>query len=310
MKHSLWLVPAVAAGLLFASCAKETPENTWPESTASNGALQNFLLQHAPPIQQFTFNAASGGFFVGQGGATLLISPNAFVYQNNMPVSGMVTVKLQEVYSKRDMVLTSASTTSNGLPLISGGEINVTAWQGANELRLVNNNSVFVTIPAGNSTPPAMMEFGARALDATTDFAPLNQTVQVAPDSAGSWIYTFALDSLDWTNCDVYMGYPNPTMFSATVPDIFFGDNCMVFVTSDLSNYAARIWEYDSASHTFLSGYYRLPVGQDFTFTAIGEINGNFYYASQTVTITENIAVSLVPQVISEAQMLQNIGNL
>jgi hypothetical protein len=310
------LIPfCVVAGtaLLFMQCTKyEDIENTYPQSTQSNGALTALLAQNAPQVQQFSFTAAAGGYFMCSGGAQLSISPNAFLYPNNTTVTGTVDLKVQEVYNKKDIICSGAFTTSAGRPLISGGEINVTAWQGNTKLKLANNNSVNVSLPAGSSQPAPMFEFRAPRFNGNTDFIPVNvtQPMATATDSAGNRVYQFALDSLDWTNCDQYMGIANPTEFSVPLPSFFDNNNTMVFITSPTSQFASRIWHWEAQLHSYVCGYYRLPIGETFTFTAISEINGNFYYDSRDVEITEDIMVSMYPQPISQAQLMQNIGNL
>lgn len=310
------LIPICAVALTaftFTKCTKyEDIENTYPQSTTSNGALTALLAQNAPAIQQFTFNAASGGYFLCSGGATISINPNSFLYPNNTAVTGSVDLKVQEVYNKKDMICSGAFTTSAGRPLISGGEINVTAWQGNTKLKLANNNSVNVSLPAGSTQPAPMFEFRAPRFNGNTDFIPVNvsQPMTTSTDTAGNWVYQFALDSLDWTNCDQYMGMPNPTEFSVPLPSVFDNNNTMIFITSPTSQFASRVWYWEAQLHSYVCGYYRLPIGETFTFTAVSEINGNFYYDSREVEITEDIIVSMYPQPISQAQLMQNIGNL
>ena len=85
----------------------------------------------------------------------------------------------------------------------------------------------------------------------------------------------------------------------------------MVFITIEGYQSAARIYGFHEATNAFVSGtYYKLPEGLEVTFTAIGEINGHFYYDSQKVTITENHMMSLYPASTSEAQILQNLDAL
>ncbi len=313
------LIPAVAT-LLFFSCAKETPENTWPANTSSNGALNNLFAQNAPTMQQFSLNAASGGSISGVDGANIYFVPNAFVYQNNTPVTGSVTIYLQEVYTKSDIIYSGGFTTANGLPLVSGGEINVTAYQGTQELKLAGPGRAYATIPAIQNAPP-MQKFRASSFGSDNDFVQADtSTINAVPDSAAinpfyPYNYGFGLDSLNWTNCDQYFGLfynTNATMteFSLPVPQLFDAENSFVFVTSSYATFAARIWDFDTVSNAYLCNYYRLPVGYDFTFTIVSEINGTFYYDSRTVTIQENISIALNPQITTEAQVLQNIGNL
>jgi hypothetical protein len=315
MKRIQIITAILGTAMLFTNaCKKDIEEmNHHPLNTSSNGALANFIAQHAPPVQSFTFNASTGGMFYGTDGAVIYVSPNAFVHQNNIAVTGTVTLNIQEVYTKSDIIFSGAFTTANGLPLISGGEINVTAYQGTQELKLAYSESVYVTIPTIPGAP-AMSEFGGSAFGADRDFIQVDSPAVVIVTDSSSTSYGFGLDSLDWTNCDQYMSIfynTGPmTEFSISVPTLFDSENSFVLVTSSYANYASRIWDYDEATHTFLCNYYRLPVGMDFTFTIVSEINGTFYYASQTVTIEQNQAVSLVPQVMSEAQVEQNILGL
>jgi hypothetical protein len=316
MKLKSQILFAIGAGMLFiASCSKEEGlENTYPTSTGSNGSLDAFFVQYGPAQQSFTFNVAMGSYFVGAQGTTVTVSPNAFLYQNNFPVTGSVTVYVQEVFNKKDMILSGGFTTSNGRPLVSGGEVNVTAFQGLQELKLASSNSVNITMPAGNTPPPTMYEFRASSFGITNDFIPVNmQTpISVTSDSSGGYSYAFALDSLDWTNCDQFMSLPGDlTSFSVTVPNIFNSENCMVFITVEGYQYASKIYRFDGPSNTFVSGpYYQLPEGLEVTFTAIAEINGQFYYASNQSTITEDHNTSLYPAVSSEWDIMQHLNAL
>ena len=310
------LACAIAVSISMISCKKDMieMENTWPHHIASNGALANLIAQHAPPIQQFVIDASVGATVTGVRGCKITFRPNAFVDQGNNLVNGSVTVYLQEVLNKTDIIYSGGYTTANGLPLVSGGEINIKATQGVNELRLAGPNAAIASIPV-TGDPVPMKKFTAREISMGSDFS-MADTFSLAmfldtSSFVGTQLYYgLGLDSLDWTNCDQYMSMPNPTRFSVSVPVIFDNQNTMVFVTSDFSNYVSRIWDYDAVVHVYNCNYYRLPVGEQFTFTAISEINGQFYYASRTVTITEDIAVSLVPQVCTEAEVLQNISNL
>lgn len=317
MKRTSLYITIAAMMVLAVSCKKDIPdlENTYPGSTSSNGALRNLFLQNAPAVQSFSFNASSGGYFMGTDGATLMVAPNAFLYQNNMPVTGNITLKLQEVYTKSDMIFAGGYTTSYGLPLVSGGEINVTAYQGTQELKLAYSGSVYATIPT-TANAPGMKIFRASSFGPTRDFVLADTaTVAATPDSSmSSFSYGFGLDSLDWSNCDQYfsMFYNTNTMtdFSVPVPAIFNDTNSMVLITSSYAQFAGRIWDYDETTHQFLCNYYRLPVGLDFTFTIVSEINGTFYYDSRTVTIQENMIITLNPEIATEAEITQNILSL
>lgn len=314
-----YLIPAIAAAVLvFSGCKKDIDErdNTFPANTASNGAILNLFAQHAPPVQQFTISAATGGTVYGASGGRVTFVPNAFRYANNQPVTGNVTIHLQEVYTKRDIIFSGGYTTAHGLPLVSGGEMNITAWQGSQELKLAGPGYATARIPAAANAAP-MRKFWAANIGPDADFRMTDSTtIGPTPDSsASSYSYGFGLDSLDWTNCDQYYSFVyshNATMaeFYVPVPSIFNGQNSFVLITSPYSMSASRVWRYNSSAQRFECDYYRLPVGFDFTFTIVSEINGTFYYDSRTVTIADNITIALNPKITSEAQIIQNVGNL
>lgn len=315
IKSSL-VVAGIAAIALIYSCAKESLENTFPANNSSNGSLANFIAQNAPPMQQFTVDASTGGIINGISGAVVMISPNSFLFQNNQPVSGNVTISVQEVYSKQAVIFSGASTTANGLPLVSGGEIFISAFQASQELILANANSITVQIPAGNNPQP-MQEFTAQDFNSGNDFAlvsgPTGQVAVIMDSTAafGYANYQFQLNSLNWTNCDQYN---NPgaeqTQFMVPLSGIFDGHNSMLIVTSPTSMYASKVSFFDYPSNSFQAGYYALTIGDEFTFSIVSEINGQFYWDTRTVTITEHISVALNPQPTTEAQVLQNINSL
>jgi hypothetical protein len=307
---------AILVGLIAAGCKKDVIDEPLPNpGNVSNSSLAAFFSNNAPAMQTFTVNAAQYTTVTGQRGTKITVYPNAFLTQANQQVSGNVTLKLQEVYSKKDIILSGASTVADGKPLISGGEINLTAWQGNNELKLNPAGMVLVKMPAVSSTSMAMNEFYASRIDSANDFtAPdTSQFINMVQDSFMSvTFFDFRIDSLNWINCDrfYYMG-GQQTSIRATLPAQFNETNCKVFISFNGLHSAASLYSVLPSGQEFSPGpYYTLQVGMPVTFVALAEINGQFYSAFQSTTITNNHNEIMNLQQATEAQINQQLNAL
>lgn len=311
------LTTAIVLGMIAAGCKKEVIEEPVPPVTpgnTSNGSLAAFFAQSSPQEQTFTINAASQQLITGSQGTQVLFSANSFVDQNGQPVNGTITIKLKEVFNKKDMILSGASTISGGKPLISDGEIYLAATQNNYELHLTSANSVTVAIPTTTTAPISNMnEFYAREINDTADFTPAD-TTQFIPviNYQSVYFYSFAIDHLNWINCDYYMFQGGPeTVVEATVPAQFNDQNCRLFIAFNGQKSAAECYHYDTGLHEFSPGSsYQLPIGMGVTFVAIAEINGQFYSAFQSATIgnNHNETMNLVQS--TQAQINQQLINL
>ncbi len=316
MKTTKLILTAVLAAAFFAGCKKDETPDPAPNNPANpvTGTLANFFTNNQPGVQSFTVDATQWQTITATGGTSVMFGPNAFVTQNNQPVTGSVTVKLQEVYTKKGMILANASTTSGGRPLISGGEFKLTASQNNQELKLAPGAYVFAQMPTGSNPSFAMSEFYASELDANSDFTAIDtaQTIPVVQDSiSGGTLYAFQVDSLGWINCDFFMSGSPLTPINITVPSNFNDTNCMVFVAFNSQNSAARAYYYLSSSSQFNFGsFYQLPLGMSVTFVAIGEINGQLYSAFSSTTIVNNHNETLTLAPVSETQLQTQLNNL
>lgn len=312
MKSTRFLSIAVVAATAFIiSCAKDTPENTYPANTSSNGALANFLSTNAPPTQSFQVNAQSGAFLTGANGTQVTINPSAFFDQNGNPIAGNVDVYLIEVLNKHDAILASASTTCNGRPIESDGEVWIEARQG-NQLLSIYPGAITLGIRTANPVN-GIQAFFADQLSAGDDFAVADSTpIAVVPDSSSIYsTYTFQIDSMGWWNCDRFMNQGGPeASFSVSLSPLFDHENTMVIVSFDGYFAFARLYYYDEPNTFHAGTYYKLPVGMEVTFVAISEINGQFYYGSQAVTIGNENTISITSTMCSEAQVDQYLANL
>jgi hypothetical protein len=119
---------------LVYACQKELSLSK--PATFERGALRQFFNKNGAALQ--TYSAMAPGYIriTAAKGTTVSFPENAFVTMNNTPVSGEVMIEVKEIYTPADMILSNTPTTSNGLPLESGGAFFVQAMQNGQALKL------------------------------------------------------------------------------------------------------------------------------------------------------------------------------
>lgn len=350
MKHTathLALSLALVAFVLGSCKKKETtvPEETAPVTTTAGGTtsggtttggttgsnpvntLQTLFSNLATPMQSYVVNAGNYHTFVCANGTKIILSPNAFIDQAGAVVSGMVNIDVKDVLSKKDMVLNNAFPVSNNQLLVSGGEVYFNPTQNGQSLRINPAGSVRFLVPAGNSPSYQMQEFYARpAASANTSLNWLqatntatNGTIGVMQDTTGqgggpSYYYNFNSDSVFWANCDYFYNLPGAkTTCSVSITGNADNSNTMVFLSKDGSTtiFARLYSSYNTISQLFMSYANAVPVGSSYTIGAISFDGTNYYYASQQVTMTANMAITLPALVqTTKAQIEINLSNL
>jgi hypothetical protein len=203
--------------VLFGACKKDrvTPQE-------QKLTLADFNAKFNVPAQNFNGNAGSPFSITGVKGVKADFPANAFLDAAGNPVAGSVKVTLKEVLSKRDILLSGKMTESNGQILISGGEIQITASQNGQALKLNPAANVAVKIPTTLSTDPMdLFTFAPTTSDSTWV---LNQKARVVTEAS---YYSFSLPNFGWVNCDYFYSNPNPKttitaspVYAGTTPSI------------------------------------------------------------------------------------------
>lgn len=308
MQKSIFILSASIV-MAFFSCKKERLDPA--PASAINTPISNFFVKNGVSAQTFTINSTAYQTITGSAGTFIYINPNSFVTQSNQPVSGNVTIKLKEVYTKKDMILTGMIPMAGSLPLVSGGEFFIQATQNGEILKLSGSGSVQVSVPTGVTPSNLMNEFYADDLTITdsTGWSTNNDSIIVIQDSTGNGTgnyYYFEIDSMDWINCDYFWNDPAPkTNISVNAGSEYNGTNCVVFMSIDGQNTIGQLY-YNNPSYT-ANGW---PTGKAVTFIAISEINGQYYSAfkSALITVNHNETLNLSPT--TEAQIIQDLANL
>ena len=277
-----------------------------PVTTQTTSAIAGLFAQTRVQSQSFTVAAGTYGTVIGTKGTVIRYYPNSFLHQNGTAVTGNVNIELKEIYSAGDMILSNATTTSNGQRLQSGGEVYLHATQNGEALRIDHNNPLALEFPT-TSPVSGMQLFRGQFVhvDSVAQDSVLNwdttavqaQVIQdTASGSAGTFYY-FQLDSFGWSNCDRFYSLSGGTSVLIQSSGVYTNHNTAVFLIFNSEHTAATADRYDSATHMF--GFHsdgHTPLGLSVTIVALSEINGQYYSSIVPTTTTTNMIVPLTFQ--------------
>jgi len=318
MKH-LKKTIAVLAGLtlLFSACKKDDPVVSPPEPVPGSIELQTYFNQNiSDEIEAFTIDASANESITSSNGTQISFYSNSFKHSNGALVTGNVTIELLEVFDKSGMIRMNAPTLGNvpwgmfqpNMPLISGGEFRVKAFQNGEELELndgfgYNVNSI---VPGGGMADPNMEVFYGRNSDTLTwDVADSSWV-----DGNGPNYYTY-FDALNWCNIDQFMNTAGPmTTVNVQLPSGFTNLNSALFISIDGVNSVVPVWGFENGVYT-IGPYYQLPIGMNVHFIAMAVIGGAPHVAIIPATIQDNHLeiISDLP-VTTDTQLIIDLSNL
>jgi hypothetical protein len=243
-----------------------------------------------------TFSVDPNSYSItGDKGTVITFSSNTFTYANGNAVAGNFTIELIEAQHKREMLLLNKQTvTTDGQLLVSGGIVYVNATQNGQQLSINDSNPVQASIPSNDFIA---MDYFIGGDDANGDFGwnlsddntVTTNTNNVDTGFGGFFIFDFEIDSMGWINCDYFYSSGDPlTDVEVDLPEEYNGSNTMVFVYYSDINSVANMNDADEDG-TFNLGYsYETPIGMDVSFIVVSEIDGSYYYAIVSSTITDN----------------------
>lgn len=284
--------------LSFSGCKKDKQLAPTPTQTVGATSLKNFHLQNGVQLEQFTFNAATGGTFTSAKGSKITIPTNCFVKGNNQAVTGNLTIGFKDIFKKSDMLFSDVPTNFfNGAPLKSGGEffINVV---GQDSILLGAGKKVEVEQPLlGQAVDNAMQPMVLLPVD-TIKAGMVNAWVVNQSDSvrATPSSYVFSLyhfnapySSGTWCNSDnsTYFSSLTQTTLSIINSEVYEIEVFLIF--KDINS---MVHVYNSG--TYHNDYNYAPEGKECTVVAMGySSDGKLYTSFTPITITSNKSVTL-----------------
>lgn len=315
MKTSKILLGIAILALSITACKKDddtdpvqsTPPVTNPTDPTDPGGSSAlsalFESNRASMTQSFSIDATSFQTITASGGTRIQIPGNAFEDQNGNTVQGMVDLEVLEVLTKADMILTNMPTTSGEQLLISGGELQIEAFQNGEELNLAPNMALNISVPIEQEDPNMALFIGEEDDDGNfVDWIEDNTPVIIIADTDTigftdpKYNFNFGETGLGWVNCDYFYNSPDPlTTIGVVVPTNNDPTNTSVFLHATNLNSLIGITGWVSSTNAFQSYQNSIPVGLQGTLITISEINGQFYSSFDPITVVNNqiITVSL-----------------
>jgi hypothetical protein len=269
------------------------PPNPNPTPTSTIGDFFKGNLEDATQ----TFSVAPNSYSItGDKGTVITFSSNTFTYANGQAVEGNFTIELIEAQHKRDMLLLNKQTvTTNGQLLVSGGVVYINATTPNGQQLSINDSSpVQASIPSNDFI---VMDYFIGGEDTNGDFGwelsddntVTTNTNNVDSGFGGFFIFDFEIDSMGWINCDYFYSSGDPlTDVEVDLPEEYNGSNTMVFVYYSDINAVANMNDSDEDGIFNLGYGYETPIGMDVSFIVVSEIDGSYYYAIVSATITDN----------------------
>jgi hypothetical protein len=305
-----YLILLGVTGLLaLAGCRKDDVINCAP----TNLPLADFSRRNSALTQTFTLALGSSQTITTAGGATLSFPANGLLLPTGGAASGTAQVRIREIYTVPDMVLANMPTNIWGgsRMLISGGEFNIQVWQNATRLRLAPGLDATLQspIPAAQDTTRQAVWRQTAAFVGTdsTGWEPTNAPrVQTLP---GVYRAALPLDSIGWWNIDQFWhAYYGTSLTQATVKTTAsaFGET-RVYLRPVGYNGIIQLWARNSSNTEWLN---EVPVGADMIAVVLQSINGQLYYGTQRVTITNGMVITPVVSAVSEAEAVRLIRQL
>ena len=264
---------------LCAGCAKSDDqlEITLP----SANTLAEFTKHNAVPVQVFTFDPTQATTLTTAAKASFEFAQNAFVMPNGQLPLGQIEVRIQEIYSPADMVLSNMPTmTDRHQPLESGGEFNVRACSGTTPLKLRNATGLNVISPV-----PARVSASGRnrmVMWTRTGTNPDSMLWRSSRDSVAVGIsspnnneYVFNApfwpDTLGWLNYDCLPASPAPRIRVSIDLGGSYLNTRVYLIPQDLNGALRPYW--DPQAQLAIQSY--LPDGMMFTAVVLREREGS-----------------------------------
>lgn len=180
----------------------------YPYGRTPTENLDKFFIENRAAGQTFVVDPTRRTTIVGSRGTRLTIAPLAFLDPTGWPVRESVTLALQEVFTRPQMILSGLSNTSEDRILESAGQILLEATAEGQPLQLASPIAVDLPLQPGVDNPLATQLFSG-GLSQTSSFGSglrfdwkvvKSGNIQLKTLSEKRYLH-FSINDLNWWNC-------------------------------------------------------------------------------------------------------------
>jgi hypothetical protein len=236
----------------------------------------------------------------GDKGTVITFPKNSLVDKNGNPVTGEVTVNVEEVYSKADMITHDVQTSSDGKLLESGGMVQVQVTTKDSSTVFLKPGSAYeIQYPAEKKKEDMQLFTGNSSGQNWEPVGKNDSTFNENKQSLDKYI--FRNSKMGWTNVDRFMSLNESHRSNLKVgltgtPD---ASVCLVFKKFN------SVLNITNKKSEFM--FYNIPTGEEVTLVAFAKSEGRVLYASKNITVSKNQNEHLTLETLSEAEFQQRI---
>ncbi|MEO6733720.1 MAG: hypothetical protein ABIN01_21030 [Ferruginibacter sp.] len=276
---------SLIAVFILAACQPEM----WleDEKQTTPGTLNDFVNRNRSSLEVYTVAVSTPGQLTTAKDTKIYFAANAFVDEQNKPVTGAVKIEVKEITTPGEMILNDMPTTSNGRLLESGGEYNIMVSQNGKKLKLAPGNFLKIGLP--NAAYARMQVFnGVSDASGNVNWVPNNNPGNfVVGDSL--YLRTELLcDSINWINCDRFINEPTVelSVYPGNVPS---ADSTNVFIHLTGKNAMVKM-NWAQGLHYFNS---KTVLAMPSSIIGISKKNGLTYISVIAVNVQNGQSVTL-----------------
>ena len=292
---------------LFFACKKNPAVVPILPAKVTYATIEKMHEYLSPKANSYTFDAATPYTIVNTVTGTLInIQPNSFMLNGTL-ATGNITVTVKELSNRGEMILSGIFTqTDDGKVLESAGMIEVRAYKGSIELSLKSGSTIAVNMT--NNGDQSKNDYQLFTLKNNNwSLKPGAKAFALADSGSSKYVkYFLGLDSLGWTNCDRYYDINPKTDLHVKLDGGFDLMNTMVSVVLKSNRVACSlIRDLNKNEFSFSAGnYLGYPLGVEADIVVISVKDNYMYMIKKSLTIGNNETLTLKPEAISEADMV------
>lgn len=272
--------------------------------------LQAFFIMNGASTQQFLIDADRPAIIKGKQGLVIFLAAHSFINVAHQPVTGKIIIRIKELFSKSDMVLTDRPSTAQNRLLASGGAFFISATQRNLPLQLVRPAEVILPISEKVSNPSIMQVFrGSRSKSDPFTDKPRFDWKKSEKSSIKIGVYKktkmfkLTLNELNWINCDhFFRSDVASSMFTVQTSGVKepLKEQATFLVFKNI-NAVARLFR---KGHKF--SMYNIPNQEALTIVSIGiDEQQQLYFGKEEVEASSKQIVPLQLRPIEEELLLK-----
>lgn len=228
-RYSIIQMSMAVVTLFMFSCKNEkdnvVPQvNNNPKPQPTYSSVNDMFKQMEVKAKTVTIDASKAESFYGNSGTRYILPANSLEKMDGTAVTGNVDVTVREFLTKGDMIFSKMLPVSNGMPLISGGELDIKASQNGQPLRLKDNMVFTANIPQAHGADPAMQFFMGEPVEGKQNNVNWQRPNGQGGQGKGNGVIVLAGDTLSlfsdsmmMCNADRFMTNPDYKAFTVNV---------------------------------------------------------------------------------------------